>query len=159
MKDLPPERDPYAQAESMASPRFIKSHLPLLFLPNELWDINPKIVYVTRKVKDVRVSYYYQQKLLSNYTGSLEDFAELFLADLALFSPFHEHVLDFYNLRNQENVLFLRYEDMKTDLEVEVRKTIAFFGKSYSDDDIKKLCNHLSFNTMKGNIMRMVSVH
>lgn len=134
----------------MPSPRFIKSHLPHSLLPTELWNVKPKMVYVARKTKDVCVSYFYHIRMLHNYTGSLEDFADSFLSDLALYSPYHEHVFDFYKLRKDNNVLFLWYEDMKRDFEAEVRRTINFFGKSFGDEDIEKLCNHLSFKSMRG---------
>lgn len=137
----------------MNSPRFIKSHLPHSFLPTELWNVKPKIVYVARKPKDVVVSYFYHFKMLHNYTGTIEDFVDVFLADLALYSPYHKHILDFYKLRNEKNILFLWYEDMKMDFEAEVRRTIEFFGKSFSDEDIQKLCDHLSFKSMRGWII------
>lgn len=150
--DIPPEYNLISKLESMPSNRFIKSHLPELLLPDEIWTVKPKMVYIARKVKDVCVSFYYHHVLLQNYSGSLEDFAEAFLNDLTCFAPYHEHILDFYALRNESNILFLRYENMISDLETEVRRTIKFFDKTYSDDEIKELCNHLSFKSMKGII-------
>lgn len=150
--DLPPEWDFAAKLEHMTSNRFVKCHLPQQLLPDEIWTVKPKIVYIARKVKDVCVSFYYHYKMLQGYTGNLEDFAEAFLNDLICFGPYHQHILDFYALRNESNILFLRYENMISDFETEVRRTIKFFDKSFSDDEIKKLCNHLSFKSMKGII-------
>lgn len=150
IRDLPVDIDPYSCAERMTSPRFIKSHLPQSFLPTELWTVKPKIVYVARKPKDVVVSYFYHTTMLHSYTGSLEDFFDTFISDLALYSPYHEHILQFHKLRNEKNVLFLWYEDMKRDIEAKVRRTITFYGKSYSDEDVRKLCDHLSFKSMRG---------
>lgn len=70
--------------DERASPRIIKSHLPLAFLPEDLWTKNPKIVYIVRDPKDVAVSYYQQYKHLHGFEGKLEDFCELFLEGLGM---------------------------------------------------------------------------
>lgn len=64
---------------STSSPRHIKTHLPLAFLPEKLWTVKPKIVYVCRDPRDVAVSYYHQYKNLHGFEGSLPDFLDLFL--------------------------------------------------------------------------------
>lgn len=61
------------------SPRFIKTHLPLAFLPEQLWTVRPKIVYVVRDPRDVAVSYYHQYHNLHGFEGPLADFLDLFL--------------------------------------------------------------------------------
>lgn len=60
-------------------PRHIKTHLPLAFLPEKLWTVKPKIVYVCRDPRDVAISYYHQYKNLHGYEGTLQDFLDLFL--------------------------------------------------------------------------------
>lgn len=40
---------------------------------------------------------------------------------------------------------------MKRDLPSVVRKTAKFLGKSLSDEQVFKLCDHLSFENMKSN--------
>lgn len=70
-----------------------------------------------------------------------------------LYSPFNDHILDFWKIHDHSNVLFLFFEDMKRNLEQEVKKTIKFFGKNYSQEEVEKLCKHLSFESIKDNKM------
>lgn len=114
-------------------------------------NLNFQMVYVTRNPKDAAVSWYYHQKHLMGYTGPKEDFFEAFLADQVLYTPFLDHVVEYWKLRDEKNVLFLFFEDMKSNLRAIVRKTIDFFGKKYSDQQIDDLCNYLSFDSMKDN--------
>ncbi|CAH0395136.1 unnamed protein product [Bemisia tabaci] len=133
--------------------RFIKSHLPLGLLPEKLQNFSTraKIIYVCRNPKDTCVSYYHHCQLLEGYTGDFDTFCKLFNNDMLCFSPFWEHVLEFWAQRNNPDVLFLRYEDMKKDLPSVIRKTAAFLGKSFSEEEVSRLAQHLSFESMKAN--------
>jgi len=70
------------QLDALASPRVIKSHLPLYLLPPKLVD-TCKVVYVARNPKDVIVSFYHHHRLipLHDYHGDFEEFANYFLND------------------------------------------------------------------------------
>jgi hypothetical protein len=108
-------------------------------------------VYVARNPKDAAVSWFHHHRHLHVYKGTKEDFMKAFLKDEMLYSPFNEHILEFWKIRNDPNILFLFYEDMKKDLKKEVRRAINFVGKEYSDDQVEKLVQHLSFETMQKN--------
>lgn len=81
----------------------------------------------------------------------MREFIDLFLRDLILCSPFNDHILDFWKIRHESNILFIFYEDMKRNLEGIVKQAIGFMGKSYTQEQIEKLCQHLSFESMKNN--------
>lgn len=133
------------------SPRFIKSHLPATLLPNGLWTVRPKIVYVARNPKDAAVSRYHFYTKFKGWHGTFDDFMRLVLGDQLVYSPFHNHVTNFWNIRDEENVLFLTYEEMKVNLMDVLRRTASFFGKSYEDAELLKLEQHLSFDKMKAD--------
>lgn len=74
--------NPFEFINQVKRPRFIKSHLPICFLPKKLWEVKPKIVYVARESKDAAISFYHHYYNLYKYCGSKEDFLDLFLKGL-----------------------------------------------------------------------------
>lgn len=133
------------------SPRHIKSHLPAGLLPQLIWTVKPKIIYVTRGVKDAAVSYYHHYKLFQNYQGSMQDFLDAFFEDEVNFSPHRGHIRDFWHMRGEEIILILSFEEMKDDTMSVLKRTAEFLGKNYSDDELRQLEKHLSFDAMKSN--------
>lgn len=131
--------------------RHMKTHLPAALLPTQLWTVKPKIIYTARGVKDLAVSYYHHYVHMQGYEGSMEEFLEAFLDDKVFLSPYHGHYKDFWYMRNEENILFITYENMKSDLMAVMRETARFLNKSYSDAEYVKLAEHLSFDAMKSN--------
>lgn len=134
---------------NMPSPRYLKTHLPAGLLPTQLWTVKPKIIYTARGVKDLAISFYHHMVHIQGYKCSLDDFLDAFLENKMFLCPYHSNEKDFWYMRNEENMLFLRYEDMKTDLMGIIDKTVAFLGKSYSEKELLKLADHLSFDSMK----------
>lgn len=67
--------------EKTSSPRHIKCHLALPFLPENFWDAKPKFVYVVRNPKDAAISLYHHSKNIRGFKGTLEDFLYLYLTD------------------------------------------------------------------------------
>lgn len=65
---------------ALPSPRHIKCHLPVAFLPEDVWNVNPKIVYIVRNPKDAAISYYHHLKNVRGFKGTLEDFLGLYLS-------------------------------------------------------------------------------
>nr|UKB93136.1 sulfotransferase 1 family member D1-like protein [Callinectes sapidus] len=136
---------------NMSSPRTIKSHMQELLLPKQIWEVKPKIVYVCRDPRDVCISYYFHSVKLDGYSEELPDFVELFLADMLPFAPFWSHTLDFWKRRDQENILFVRFEDMKEDLPSMVQKVADFLGKELNAEEVMRIADHCSFGSMSKN--------
>ena len=59
--------------------------------------------------------------------------------------------------RDLENVLIVKYEDMKEDPEGNVRKLAKFLEKDLSDAEVETIVHHTSFNQMKQNPMTQLS--
>lgn len=133
----------------MSRPRTIKTHLPVHLLPDDVWNVKPKIIYISRNSKDVAVSYYHFYKDFCHSPIGFEGFMEAFMQDRILFSPFREHRLDYWNLPDYENILYVTYEEVMKDFAVAVKKVSEFLGKNVSDENLERIREHLRFDTMK----------
>lgn len=136
---------------NLPSPRFIKSHLPLPLLPSQLDKIKPKIVYTCRHPKDVAVSSYFHFRMVHNFAATFDDFCDLMIKGLTPLGNLWPHYLDFWHKRQEPNILFLRYEDMKRDLKGTLIKLAKFLEKDYTDAEYDQLGEYLSFQSMRKN--------
>ena len=116
-----------------------------------------KFIYIARGGLDVIVSFYHHtfSLRLYNFTGSLSDFFEAFMDDDVDFSSWWEHILGWWKRRNDPDVLFLFYEDMKADPLAAVRQIGQFInveeliGQSLDDDSLQKIVDATCFKAMK----------
>ncbi|XP_024597378.1 estrogen sulfotransferase isoform X2 [Neophocaena asiaeorientalis asiaeorientalis] len=141
------------QLKQMASPRIVKSHLPPELLPASFWEKNCKIIYVCRNAKDVVVSYYYFFLMVTANPdpGSFQDFVEKFMDGEVPYGSWYEHTKSWWEKRENPQVLFLFYEDMKENIRKEVMKLIEFLERKASDELVDKIIKHTSFQEMKNN--------
>lgn len=98
------------------------------------------------------VSFYHHHRHIRCYKGSKEAYIDAFVNNEIFYQPYNEHVLEFWKIRNEPNILFLFYEDMKRNLDREVKRAIKFLDKEYSQSQIDELCIHLSFDSMSKNM-------
>ncbi|KAI8036734.1 hypothetical protein M5D96_009326 [Drosophila gunungcola] len=86
----------------------------------------------------------------------LDEFVDDFVADKMAFTSYWAHVIDFYRMRNEENVFFVTYEEMSRNLKDVVLRLSRFLDcKELSESEMDKLLTHLNFKNMKGrNFMR-----
>ncbi|XP_077862379.1 sulfotransferase 1C1-like [Saccoglossus kowalevskii] len=66
-----------------------------------------------------------------------------------IFGEWPAHVLHWWKKRDENNVLFLKYEDMKKDLVGTVRMVCKFLGKSLTDEQINYVAQQCTFDAMK----------
>ncbi|KAK4877473.1 hypothetical protein RN001_009979 [Aquatica leii] len=139
--------------EESKSPRCIRSHLPWTLLPTAI--INgtkqPKIIVVMRNPEDTCTSYYYQSTVIEGYSGTWNNFCELFLEGRVPYGPYWNHILGFWEQKHRSNIMFINYNKMKKDLASSIREVAHFLDINITDDNVKKLCTHLSFDSLKHN--------
>jgi hypothetical protein len=58
---------------------------------------------------------------------------------------------DGWSHRNDENVLFMFYEDLILNLPEQLKKLSTFLNKPINDDDLPKLMDHLHIKNFKNN--------
>ncbi|XP_061479660.1 amine sulfotransferase-like isoform X2 [Rhineura floridana] len=136
---------------SRVSPRLFASHLPYYLVPKGLRNGRTKVIYVSRNPKDVLVSYYHFAKF-STKVEEVEDFGifmERFISGNVLASLWLDHIEGWYAHRDDFNILFLTYEEMKKDLRSTVLKICNFLGKRLTEKEVDTVVNKATFDKMK----------
>ncbi|XP_070582127.1 sulfotransferase 1B1-like [Ptychodera flava] len=138
--------------EKMECRRFIPTHLPPSLLPRQLFEKPAKVIFVCRNLKDSCVSYFHHY-MKSPYEVPLnwQDFLSMYLSkDMIYVGEWGSHVIPWWKKRNDQNVLFLKYEDIVKDLEQYIRKIAAFMEQDHlTDEKFDKIVKLCTFDNMK----------
>lgn len=136
----------------MKRPRLIKSHLPIAFLPVQLWTVKPKIVLVTREAKDTAISFYHHYVHLLKYNGTKEEFLELFLQGKVMYGSYWDYLEQFHMVQAKyPNIKAIKYEELKHNMSEVLKDLCTFLDKPLSAEKLNKLEHHLQFSSMKDN--------
>ncbi|KAL3830592.1 hypothetical protein ACJIZ3_019394 [Penstemon smallii] len=150
---------------SFPSPRLFSTHLPYVSLPKSVQECSAsKLVYLCRDPKDIFVSIWHfsnKLRLREMGTNSIEDVFDMFCKGISLSGPFWDHVLEYWNQskENSDKVFFLRFEDMKEEGELNLRRLALFLGCPFSIeeeesgivDEILKLCSFDNLSKLEVN--------
>ncbi|XP_051011646.1 sulfotransferase 6B1-like [Acomys russatus] len=133
--------------------RVIPTHLNYSMLPVTAKQKQCKIIYIVRNPKDTAVSlfHYYRDNPNLPSMESWASFLELFLRGDVVYGSWFDHVLSWEEHKNDKNVLFLFYEEMKKDFVKSLKKITAFLGINVNDSEISKITQNTSFSEMKSN--------
>jgi aryl sulfotransferase len=157
--------------EAQSHRRFVKSHLPFDAVP--VYD-NMRYIHVARDGRDACMSLHNH---FNGFTeGSLARFDEIGLNDETIAAPFPRPKKDrrefwrewmrhgddtahcnrffetensYWNERGRENLLLVHYNDLKADLDGEMRRMAAFLDISIDDAVWPSLVDAARFETMK----------
>ena len=136
--------------DTVPTPRTFKSHFSYDSLPCGRPNTTPcKYIYVARNPKDAYVSFFHHLKLM----GIPVEWSQvdgLFLQKSAWF----DHVLQFWAHKDDDNVLFLKYEDMKKDLSSAVAAIAKFIGCNLTLEIIEDIATRSSFENVKKVVER-----
>ncbi|XP_072044653.1 LOW QUALITY PROTEIN: sulfotransferase 1C4-like [Amphiura filiformis] len=152
---MPVGISPLSMSRILPSPRLLKSHLPFQLLPPDIMKKKAKIVYVARNPKDLAVSlfnFHKWQPMLPKYS-SWDKYFDDFMAGKLSYGLWYEHYLGFWNRRHEDNILFIKYEDMKKDHKAAVTQICEFLGYNHSEEMLDTITEHSSFSSMKKNPM------
>lgn len=148
---------------ALPEPRLIKIHLPVELAP---FAASAKYVYVARNPFDCAVSFYHHTRGFERHydfaDGTFDDYFECFLCGEVDFGDYFDNLLPWYALRNEPNVHFLTYEDLKRNTAGEIAKVGRFLGGSaarvVADAALLgQIIEHSSFERMSGNQQRWSS--
>ncbi|KAL3746349.1 hypothetical protein ACJRO7_015326 [Eucalyptus globulus] len=139
---------------AFTSPRLLATHLPYSLLPRSVRDSNCKLVYLCRNPKDTFISMWHHfNKLRPEERGQVPLLERLdkFCRDVSGYGPYWDHVLGYHKASSEmpEKVLFVKYEEMKADPSVQVRRLADFIGRPFIEEELRN-------GTVEG-ILRMCS--
>ncbi|XP_037564817.1 amine sulfotransferase [Dermacentor silvarum] len=107
------------------------THLPLR---KEKLNGEAKYIYVARNPWDVCVSLYHHMSDMSMYRfedGTFDDFVEAFLTGSHGYGCYFQHVMQGYSLKDEPNVLFLTYEELKKHPRNTILRLASFIAERY----------------------------
>lgn len=141
--------------EKMDPPRMIKTHLPFQLVPLGFWENKCKIIYVARNAKDNLVSYYHFDRMNQTQPepGPWECYINKFMQGEVGWGSWYDHVKGYWFEKEERNILYLFYEDMKENPRREVERIMRYLDLSLSDDVISRIIELTSFKSMKENPM------
>ncbi|XP_050232084.2 cytosolic sulfotransferase 15-like [Mercurialis annua] len=160
------EFDVFAQNQipdltTVPSPRLFGTHLPYSGLSESIKKSNCSVVYICRNPFDSAVSFWHHACRLGNVQCSMEEYFEIYFKGTFWFGPFWEHVLGFWkaSLENPKKVLFLKYEDLKEDIDLQLKRIAEFLGFGFSEEEVKngvvqeiaKLCSLSNLKDLEVN--------
>ncbi|XP_056419722.1 amine sulfotransferase-like isoform X2 [Hyla sarda] len=137
--------------KSRPSPRLFSAHLPYYLMPRDLKYRMGKILYVCRNPKDVLVSFYYFSQCNPKLKCSIdwETFFEIFISGRVHGGSWFDHVRGWYTHKEDFNILFMTYEEMKKDLRSAVKKICKFVGVNLDEKMIDTVVEKATFKKMK----------
>ncbi len=140
-----------AELESLESPRVFKMHVVWQELPRPPGS-RAKVITITRDPRDVPWSLYQHMLALkkTRVTEPPESFESFF--EVWFERDFYGRWLaSFWPHRDDEDVLWLRYEDMKADTVGEARRIVAHLGWQCTDDELRQAVENASLRKMKAD--------
>ncbi|MBE9167854.1 sulfotransferase domain-containing protein [Pleurocapsales cyanobacterium LEGE 06147] len=145
----------YEQLEALPSPRCISTHLPFALLPHNN-ENNVKYIYIARNPKDVAVSAYHFFEGIPIFgfkrsRCTWEEFLENFMKGEVPGGSYFDHSLGWWTHKDDDNVLFLKYEELKKDLQSQVKIIAEFLGFHFSDEEAEYVAERCTFQAMKSN--------
>ncbi|KAM3618449.1 uncharacterized protein V6R79_020483 [Siganus canaliculatus] len=147
----------FDQANNLqTSPRLIKTHYPVQFVPKSFWEQNCKMIYVARNAKDNAVSYFHfnRMNMIAPEPGDWSSFLQKFIEGKMLFGPWYDHVNNWWRKKQTySNLHYMFYEDMIEDTGREIDKLCSFLGLSPSVEEKQRIIGGVQFDNMKKNDM------
>lgn len=130
--------------------RIIKTHLPVALCP---YDPRARFIYVARHPASCFASCVdFVGTNLGGIAPPMAAFEEWFCSkDMMWWGTWTDHVLGWWRWsQEQQNVLFLYFEDLKKDLPAVIRQVATFLGVApLSDDEVAAIAHKSSFRYMQ----------
>jgi hypothetical protein len=135
--------------ETMPRPSAIKTHLLFDLMP---YHPDAKYICVIRNPKDVCVSFH--RFVTSIKGGSLsgitfDRLVDRFLAGKTCHADYYEYLLPYWSHKDDPNVLFVLYEEMKKDIRSVINRVATFLGIEINKKLLERIVVVSSFDYLK----------
>jgi len=146
------ERTISDQLEVLPSPRYMYTHLPYHFVPCSS-EHEVKYVVIARNPKDVAVSQFnfVTNMKIVDFNGTWNEFLSLFMRGTGFGGSYFDWVLEWWEHKEDDNVLFLKFEDLKKELTGQVGIIANFLGYQLSQEEMEEIAEKCTFKNMKEN--------
>lgn len=141
--------------ENLPAPRTVRTHFQLL---RDNVNKKAKYVYVARNPWDACVSAYHMLTCVPKFgfqDGTFDDFFEAFMRGDYGYGEYFDHVMCGYSHKDDPNVFFFTYEELKGDSRGVILRLAYFLGKEYGEmlernnDVFERVLKKSSFEYMK----------
>ena len=146
--------------EQISEPRVFKTHCTYSQTPGV---DTARIVLSSRDPRDCCISFYHHLQGLTDEVKAekkvppVDDFDAFFERWLD-FAAWFRNIQSWWPHKDQANVLWLRYEDMKADLPGAIEQLSVFLDWPLTDEQKNKVVEHSSFSWMKENAKRFTTM-
>ncbi|GAB1318645.1 hypothetical protein MFIFM68171_08855 [Madurella fahalii] len=148
---------PYPRSEEdlerAEAPRIFRSHMPYSMALGGEPAKNPcRYIYIARNPKDVAASYYHFESRKSwsgYYDGPWDHWLDMFVGGRVQRGDWFDHALGWWEHRNADNILFLRFEDLKLDTRGQLEKIAKFLGVNVSENQLREVEHKVGFTQMQ----------
>lgn len=137
-------------APQVAEPRAFKTHVDWSYAPR-----GGRYICVLREPSDALVSLYYflNGTLLERNSMTLTAFAEeLFIPGRMPFKSYWANVRSWWEQRENEDIFFICYEDMKADLPAAVRRVARFMRVELDDATLDRVTEQAGYEFMRAHL-------
>ncbi|GMS94021.1 hypothetical protein PENTCL1PPCAC_16196, partial [Pristionchus entomophagus] len=148
-------------SDTIQTPRVLKSHFTFRDIPK---GGGAKYTYACRNPKDVLTSYYHHHRNFKRFEfehGDFNVFFDLFMDVNVMFGDYFEHLTSWLEgiETSQEQILFLKYEDMIAVLKSSVVKIANFIGGNVAElirneKQLSRIVNSSTVESMMKNQQR-----
>lgn len=149
---------------SDSTSRIFGCHIPIVSLPKSIIEddgsTNIKIVYLCRNIKDNFASLFHfaNNANLRSSPISLEETFDLYCKGITTAGPIWEQILGFWkeSLERPNKVLFMRYEELMFEPNVQLRRLAKFLGKPFSpEEENSDMINQITSLCSFGNMIKL----
>ncbi|KAG5211620.1 hypothetical protein JEQ12_014049 [Ovis aries] len=141
----------YQRMKQFPSPRILVTHLHYDQLPGSIFQNRAKILVLFRNPKDTAVSFFHFHNDVPDIPsyGSWDDFFRQFMKGQVSWGSYFDFAINWNKHLDDENVMFILYEDLRENLATGIKRIAEFFGFSPSGEQIQTISAQSTFHAMR----------